>query len=360
MTITSEQLQQVRTYFEKKNFRLLMQVMNQAVGPSGQEVQDELEVQIENLKNEATKQFDQERYSECLKSFQFLCEIEPQNRQFSDYLELCRQVLNEKEAIPGSSNLVKAYKNFAEVDSDLQNSTEGKPEAPGPDGVIYDSPSSAVSSLPGVSTLELSRVNTPGIRQKSKWAIRPLKRVVRVSAFVAGILLLFAMLSHWTHRVRAPQLPDHPEVESDPRQFSGREPKGLQNAETKKMDPEARPVESSNSAAQKSPSSGDSTQENLELTEVYPVVHEHRLGSCKGQLHLSSNSIAYLPFENSGDAFKHSPVDIIEIELDHKLKIRFVDRTYRFSANSGGSKRNNQAKLKRIYSQLIKLRRETP
>ena len=88
------------------------------------------------------------------------------------------------------------------------------------------------------------------------------------------------------------------------------------------------------------------------------MVHEHRLGSCKGQLHLSSTSIAYLPFENSGDAFKHSPADIIEIELDRTLKIRFIERTYRFAAHSAGGKRINQATLKRIYSQLIKLRRE--
>ena len=218
---------------------MLLQVMQQASGPSGQEVQDELEVQIENLKNEATKQFDQERYSECLRSFQFLCELEPQNRQFSDYLELCRQMLDEKEASSVRTILVDDYKNFDEVDLESKKSANGNTEIPEPKGVIDESPVSAVSAPSEKSIVDaLSRVNTLDIRQKPGRTICLLKRIVRVSALVAGILIFFAMLSHWTHRVRAPQLPDHPDIESDLRQFSGPENRmDYKMRRTKKMEP---------------------------------------------------------------------------------------------------------------------------
>ena len=365
MTTINEQLQQVKTYFETRNSGMLIQVLDQASGPSSQKVQDELEIQIENLKNEAIKQFDQERYSECLRSFQFLCELDSQNRQFNDYLELCKQILGEKETSPNKTILVNAYKNFDEIDLEFKESTKGDTKAPKPDGVIYDSPSSAGSSPPGksiVGSKALSRVNTAAICEEPGKAIRPLKRVLRVSALVTGMMLLIALLSHWTYLVRAPHLPDAtPKVLS---QTQLPEPEkqeiGAKNAGTQITPSDDRQKKSSESTQQKTPGSGDSTREDSEWTEVYPVVHEHRFGSCRGQLKLSRNYITFLSFEDSGDSFKHSPKEIIELEFDRTLKIKFAERTYRFTSNSARSKQDNRSKLKRIYQQLIKLRRETP
>jgi hypothetical protein len=225
--------------------------------------------------------------------------------------------------------------------------------------VTHASPLPVVTSAPEIGLVELSKVNDSGVGPKKDGVNRLLKRVVRVAALVVSIVLFFAMLNHWTHRVRAPHLPDQPVVESNQSQSSGGEPKEFQIAEPKKAEPQDAPIESPDSAVLKAPSPPDSTQEDSLITEVFPVVHEHRLGNCKGQLQISSRSIRYLPFENSGDAFKHPPSDIIEIELDHKLKIQFADRTYRFAANSSESKQANQVELNRIYRKLIKFRHET-
>ena len=120
--------------------------------------------------------------------------------------------------------------------------------------VTHASPSPVVSSPPESSLVELSKVKNSGVCPKPDGATRLLKRVVRVAALVAAIVLFFAMLSHWTHRVSAPHLPDQPDGESNQSQFSGREQKGLQIPETKKADPQDRPIESPDSAVQKAPS----------------------------------------------------------------------------------------------------------
>jgi hypothetical protein len=359
MTSTSEQIQQVRTCFESKDHGLLTKIVEQASGPSGQKVLEELEIQIENLKNEASKQFDQERYSDCLKSFQFLCELEPQNRSFRDYLELSRQILAEKESSHKNTGVVSAYQVFDEADLLLKQPRGPRNNNLDNNQVTERSPLPVVSSPPESSLVKLSRVENSEVCPKPDGTSRLLKRVVRIAALVAALVLCFVILSHWTHRVIAPHLPDQPVGESNQSQVSEGEQKGLQIPETKKAEPQDQPIESPVDAAQKAPSPPETTQEDSLITEVFPVVHEHRLGSCKGQLQISSRMIRYLPFENSGDAFKHSPSDIIEIELDHKLKMRFADRTYRFSANSSESKQANQVELNRIYRKLIKFRQVT-
>ena len=359
MTTTSEQIQQVKACFESRDHGLLMKIVAQASGPSGQKVLEELEIQIENLKNESIKQFDLERYSDCLKSFQFLCQLEPQNRNFRDYLELSRQILVDQESSHDKTGVVNAFQIFDETDLVLKQPRGPRKDVPDNEQVTQASPLPVVTSAPESSLVELSKVKDSGVGPKSDGVNHLSKRVVRVAALVASIVLFLAMLNHWTHRVRAPHLPDQPVVESNQSQSSGGEPKELQIAEPKKVDPRDAPIELHDPVVQKAPSPPDSTQEDSLITEVFPVVHEHRLGNCKGQLQISSRSIRYLPFEDSGDAFKHSPSDIIEIELDHKLKIQFADRTYRFAANSSESKEANQVELNRIYRKLIKFRHET-
>src|SRR5262249_45679140 len=63
--------------------------------PEDEKLQEEFEIHVENLKNEAMKQFDQELYGECLGTFRFLCELEPENRTLRDYLQLCWQFVPE-------------------------------------------------------------------------------------------------------------------------------------------------------------------------------------------------------------------------------------------------------------------------
>src|SRR5262249_25045645 len=61
-------------------------------------LEEELVVHIENLKKEAMDQFDDEQNRDCMRTFQFLCELEPKNRTLRDYLALSRQKVEEMEA----------------------------------------------------------------------------------------------------------------------------------------------------------------------------------------------------------------------------------------------------------------------
>ncbi len=57
-----------------------------------QKLAEEFEIHIEDLKNEAIKQFDKELYEECLGTFRFLCELDPNNQLLRDYRELCEKL----------------------------------------------------------------------------------------------------------------------------------------------------------------------------------------------------------------------------------------------------------------------------
>ena len=111
MQTPADLAKRVKTHFDNRDFEALMRVVNQALklpddnldaGAQLREIQgnledeklrEEFEIHVENLKNEAMKQFDQELYRECFGTFRFLCELEPDNRTLKDYLELCRQLV---------------------------------------------------------------------------------------------------------------------------------------------------------------------------------------------------------------------------------------------------------------------------
>ena len=53
-----------------------------------QHLQEELKIHIEDLKKEAMEQFDREQFEECAKTFAFLCQLDPNDREVQDYLKL--------------------------------------------------------------------------------------------------------------------------------------------------------------------------------------------------------------------------------------------------------------------------------
>jgi len=89
---------------------------------------------------------------------------------------------------------------------------------------------------------------------------------------------------------------------------------------------------------------------------VCAVIHEHALGSCRGRLTVTGESIDFLPEPGSKDAFSARLEDIMGTELGDRLKIKFRSKTYRFKSGLAGDKAENRAKLTAIYQQLIKLR----
>src|SRR5262249_1485807 len=61
---------------------------------------EELEIQIDDLKTETVRRFDNEEFDCCLETFEFLSRVNPNDRMVKDYLELCKQFATEQTAEP--------------------------------------------------------------------------------------------------------------------------------------------------------------------------------------------------------------------------------------------------------------------
>jgi len=59
---------------------------------------EELEIQIDDLKSETVRRFDNEEFDCCLETFEFLSRVNPNDRMVKDYLELCKQFATEQTA----------------------------------------------------------------------------------------------------------------------------------------------------------------------------------------------------------------------------------------------------------------------
>ena len=60
---------------------------------------EEFQIHVKNLKKVAIRQFDQERYGDCLGTFKFLCELEPGNEKLQNYLEKCLEMAEESPSL---------------------------------------------------------------------------------------------------------------------------------------------------------------------------------------------------------------------------------------------------------------------
>ena len=64
-----------------------------------QQLQEAMVVHLDNLKKEAMGQFDREQFAECVNTFAFLCELEPENQVLRDYLKLSQQQVLETQRV---------------------------------------------------------------------------------------------------------------------------------------------------------------------------------------------------------------------------------------------------------------------
>ena len=111
ITNSDELVKSVRVHFDNRDGQALKKIMglasavdprsderedaDETLGSPEQKLREEFEIHIENLKQEAIKQFDEELYSVCLGTFKFLCELEPDNRTLRDYLELTQRLVGD-------------------------------------------------------------------------------------------------------------------------------------------------------------------------------------------------------------------------------------------------------------------------
>ena len=79
---------------------------------------------------------------------------------------------------------------------------------------------------------------------------------------------------------------------------------------------------------------------------AYPMVHDHKLGSCSGVLRFNSYVVSYVPSGDSGDGFTESLNSILINAEGVRLKISYRDRSFRLRSENGNA-------VQAIYQQLM-------
>jgi hypothetical protein len=79
---------------------------------------------------------------------------------------------------------------------------------------------------------------------------------------------------------------------------------------------------------------------------AYPMVHDHKLGSCSGILRFNAYAVSYVPSGGSGDGFAESLDSIVLNDEGDRLKITYRDRTFRFRSENGNT-------VGTVYQQLM-------
>jgi tetratricopeptide (TPR) repeat protein len=487
---------QVKDHFDNRDFEGLIRVIDEILrkreGPlpaedplraaeqslRDEKLREEFEIHVENLKNEAMKQFDQELYGECLRTFRFLCELEPDNRTLRDYLQLCRQLVPEPEG-PGaeggetgadqntvlsSAELPRDALSAAEPHSaeghtaggsekfqdknELQHVHLGMSETDGERSLPAESHfnrDATTSQLPRESALNSSferiRENQKPERTDSRNITGPAKTppanealgqspvsaaqsvragykfgLAAAAILVAAILTMAYFKGHggaWhgsgenqpvesrakeisrPEQIPNPALPQDfwlqkaesaaalghhvsPPSENavaycnrilalapgDPKAHSLKEASineaviQAQKSIARQQFTEAREIYSSLlQFSEQQPDQFPLTfqelkneLEKLELT-VYPVVHDHLFGSCKGHLKFNAYVISFVPAGGSTDEFTEPFTQVTLFSPGKRLKIQIRARTYHFQSDLE-SKDARRERLNSIFQDL--------
>jgi hypothetical protein len=81
-------------------------------------------------------------------------------------------------------------------------------------------------------------------------------------------------------------------------------------------------------------------QRRLPVATSFRVLHQHRIGSCRGRLAVSARGIAFVPEEKtSPDGFAFAYEDFLYAVAESRLTIRSHTGTYRFKAIVDGKKK---------------------
>jgi EAL domain-containing protein (putative c-di-GMP-specific phosphodiesterase class I) len=388
ITDSDEFVKSVRVHFNNRDGQALKKIMARASGveprsderegtdetPGSpeQKLREEFELHIENLKQEATKQFDEELYSVCLGTFKFLCELEPDNRTLRDYLELTQQLVGDpKNDTRSSAKESKAPEQNPTVplECQLEMTREENPrlsamQLPSSSGSESDQACAQFRSMSQVREIEGQADFQEPNSTREEYDVPSIsknKNLVAILAAVAAAVVFTTTLDFSGNsraRVQVEQpvlalLPDASDglAKNAPPESQGK--RAITRATVSLPEPRVRA-----SAASKLAVSTNPDRKLPHETLVYAVVHDHVMGSCWGQLKINRGSIVFAPGDDTRHAFAFKLTDIIGTERGDTLKIKFKQNTYRFKARYARDKRDNQSTLAAIDQQLSKARVE--
>ena len=83
------------------------------------------------------------------------------------------------------------------------------------------------------------------------------------------------------------------------------------------------------------------------LTGTFPVVHDHVLGSCKGILKITWNTLSFIP-ERQKDGFTFKYDEFTYASSNDQLTIKSGSKTFRFSSATARNKDENRSQIQNI------------
>ena len=90
-----------------------------------------------------------------------------------------------------------------------------------------------------------------------------------------------------------------------------------------------------------------------------PVVHQHRLGSCRGLLVVSRSGVTFVPDKEKGrvdDAFTFRHTEFLHVLADNTLTLKSNTKSYRFKSAAVATGTDNGDHLRRIAESITRLR----
>ncbi len=94
--------------------------------------------------------------------------------------------------------------------------------------------------------------------------------------------------------------------------------------------------------------------DKLEFT-AYPVMHEHRFGSCNGKLRMNAHVLSFVVSGDSSHGFTEPLRKVMVTEAGETLKVRLDDKTYQFQPNSNKESPSSREGFRAVYEQLMSL-----
>jgi len=98
-------------------------------------------------------------------------------------------------------------------------------------------------------------------------------------------------------------------------------------------------------------------QEELNKLEFasYPVIHEHKFGSCSGRLRMNAHVLSFVPSRDSSHGFTEPLRSVMVTEGGETLRVRLVGKSFQFHPNSNQESGASRQAFQAVSDQLMDL-----
>ena len=426
----TELTRKMRAYFDQRDFEALKRVVKEALRNDAKEsaaddarhridsnrqeeeqLKSEFEAHVQNLRDEAIRQFQSAAYSECLGTFRFLCELDPDDADLRRYLESCLKLAQGQVPI-GEVRLSDRRPQL--LNSQVENHGLARESPPTQNQLASYSEASDSGRTRGLDDSELHILEIPDDRLPDAspaktaeagddlhptWSFRSDWLKLALSAFGVVCLLIWLVAPR-----SGPGLPETPGVEDESlgsttgwiekaesamtdrryltplddnvvfycRRILAHDPWNVKALELKKESLTQAIVQAEEftsngryddahelyQALLDLPAEEGLNQEELRASlkmvefDSYPVVHDHFVGSCKGTLKINAYALSFVSSGGARDGFTEKLSRVVLHDLENTLKVEVNHKTYRFEGSSSKNQRDRKEATRQLHSML--------